>query len=1114
MHVALMLQVLSDIRQTKLILLMREQLMTRSVISYTLMVFLLAVLAVAQDIQRSSAASDPYKSTLDHLESLTTDPLPQWRTHADVAHPEDPSLDDASWESTQPGAKWTGPRVLRAWIEIPERINGYAVQGARVKLDLRFDFPWNNMGPVTISVFSNGSLAYRGDDDMQQPILLSVNAEPHQKFLIAARVVAGDVETHFERAQLLIEPPASRPDPMMLRTEILAARPIIAAYANGKAERQQALDAAVKAVDFSLLDKGDQSGFDASLRSAQEHLQTLQPWMKQFTIRAIGNSHIDMAWLWPWTETVEVVRNTFQSVLDLMREYPDLKFTMSSARTYEWMQEKYPDLFRQIQERVKEGRWEVVGGMWVEPDLNMPDGESLVRQILVGKRYFQKNFGVDIRIGWNPDSFGYNWQLPQIYKKSGIDYFVTSKLLWATDYTKFPYRLFWWQAPDGSRLLSYFPHEYANEFDPQQIATDLAFYAPLIYGPKSDDAQMLYLYGIGDHGGGPTRTMLDRADRLRALDTVFPKIEFSTAKSFFADLQAKLPDLKVPTWNDELYFEYHRGVYTTQSETKHRIRRDEELTLDAEKYASVASLFGRSYPQGEFELAWKNLLFDHFHDIMPGSGIAVNYLDAKRNLENVARADQEITDHSLAEILAHINTQGDGVPVVVFNSLSWPRTEVVEIEAQLPGPAKKVEVVDSKGRLIEPQLLSVEPDTNRAHLLVLASVPPLGYETYFVRAATKMTFDKSRFKASADAIESEFIRLTVDPRTGCMTSLFDKRSQTEALSPAETDTGGPKTSVCGNLLQAFFDKPKRWDAWNIDADFEAKHWDLDQADEVKLIENGPLRAVIRVENHFQNSTFTRDITMYAGVPRVDVKMHADWHEKHILLKVAFPLSAHNDKATFEIPFGSIERPTTRNTPAEQAKFEVPAQRWADLSDAQHGFSLLNDSKYGYDAKGNVLRLSLLRSPEWPDPHADEGEHDFIYSLYPHGGSWRDAQTVRRGYELNYRLIAMQTYKHEGSLPPEHSFVQVQPENVVLTAVKKAEDDKALIFRFYEWAGKETDVKIQVPSGAQSAAETDLMERPIGSLPIGHDMVTVRTKPYEIKTVKIEFARVKGDAPGH
>jgi alpha-mannosidase len=626
-----------------------------------------------------------------------------------------------------------------------------------------------------------------------------------------------------------------------------------------------------------------------------------------------------------------------------------------------------------------------------------------------------------------------------------------------------------------------------------------------MYGPKlTDTPEMMHLYGVGDHGGGPTRTMLDSATRLMSPDVVYPKFEFGTAKGFFEDLEKKLPAMQVPTWRDELYFQYHRGVFTTQAETKRRIRRSEELLLDAEMYSSLASLYGRPYPQEEFGLAWKNLLFDHFHDIMPGSGIAVNYLEAKRNLEDVGRAGREVMDGALKEISAHINTQGEGVPVVVFNSLSWPRVEVIEIEAQLPASAQHVEVFDSAGKLVESQLLAIEPDTHRVDLLVLSRTPAIGYTTYFVRPEAKHVPYHSIVKASESALENEFIRVKIDPQTGCMTSLFDKRSQMETLAPSETDTGGPKEHVCGNLLQAFDDKPKRWDAWNIDADFEKQHWDLDKADQLELIENGPLRAVIRVKNHFQNSTFVRDITLYAGVPRVDVKMHADWHEKHILLKVAFPLSAHNEKATFEIPYGSVERPTTRRTPAEQAEFEVPAQRWADISDATHGFSLLNDCKYGYDAKGNVLRLSLLRSPEWPDPHADEGPHDFTYSLYPHGGTWREAQTIRRGYELNDKLISMQTQQHQGSLPAEHSFVQIGADNVVLTAFKKAEDDSSLILRFYEWEGRESDVTVQLPRDVQSAEETDLMERPIGNLSMHAGEVTVPTKPYEIKTIKGRF----------
>jgi alpha-mannosidase len=1065
----------------------------------TLSLFLVLSTSLGSAQEPASAVELP----MARLASLTTIPLPEWRWHDDVSHPEDPSLNDSAWELTKLGAKWaTGTRAFRQQIEVPEKINGYAVEGARVKLDLALD----SNGPDEISVFVNGALVFRGNEDTLQPMLLMENVRPGQDLLIAVRMEATEVESNFYRAALTIEPPASRPDPSRLRMEILSARPLIAAYEEGKYQRELQLDAAISAIDFSTLDKGDQAGFDASLRQAQAKLEELRPWIKQFSIRAVGNSHIDMAWLWPWTETVEVVRNTFQSVLNLMREYPDFKFTMSSARTYEWMEEKYPDLFKEIKQRVQEGRWEVIGGMWVEPDLNMPAGESLVRQILVGKRYFQKTFGVDVKIGWNPDSFGYNWQLPQIYKKSGMDYFVTQKLLWAHEFTTFPYKLFWWQSPDGSRLLTYFPHDYAGGIDGESMAKDLSIWAPSMYGPQlTDTPEMMHLYGVGDHGGGPTRTMLDNAVTLTSPDVVYPKFAFGTAKGFFEDLEKKLPSMQVPTWNDELYFQYHRGVFTTQAETKRRIRRSEELLLDAEMYSSLASLYGRPYPQEEFGLAWKNLLFDHFHDIMPGSGIAVNYLEAKRNLEDVGRAGSEVMDGALKEISAHINTQGEGVPVVIFNSLSWPRVEVIEIKAQLPGPAQDVEVFDSAGKLVESQLLAIDPDTHRAHLLILSHTPAVGYATYFVRAAAKQAPHHSVVKASAGALENEFIRVKINPQTGCMTSLFDKRSQTEALAPSETDSGGPKDSVCGNLLQAFNDKPKRWDAWNIDADFEKQHWDLDKADQVELIESGPLRAVIRVKNHFQNSTFVRDITLYAGVPRVDVKMHADWHEKHILLKVAFPLSAHNDKATFEIPYGSVERPTTRRTPAEQAEFEVPAQRWADISDATHGFSLLNDCKYGYDAKGNVLRLSLLRSPEWPDPHADEGPHDFTYSLYPHGGTWKQAQTIRRGYELNYKLISMQTLKHQGSLPGEHSFVKIGPDNVLLTAFKRAEDDDSLILRFYEWAGRESDVTLQLPREVQSAQETDLMERPIGSLSTHAGTVTVQTKPYEIKTIKVRFA---------
>src|SRR5882672_3124001 len=678
---------------------------------------------------------DPYKPILDRLESLETMALPEWRYHEDLAHPEDPSLNDADWPAVKTREEWkTGARVLRRLIEIPEKLNGYAVRGARVKLEILF----TSNETMTITVFSNGSLVEHGDEDTQQPILLAENAQPGQKFLIAVRVDNAPVGTQIYRSQLNLEAAPNRPDPNILREEILSVRPLAAAFPDGKAEREGQIDASVKAIDFAALDRGDQSGFDESLRQAQAKLKVLDPWLKQFTIRAAGNSHIDMAWLWPWTETVEVVRNTFRSALDLMREYPDFKFTMSSARTYVWMEEKYPDLFKEIEQRVREGRWEVIGGMWVEPDLNMPGGESLVRQILVGKRYFQQKFGVDVKIGWNPDSFGYNWQLPQIYKKSGMDTFVTQKLMWAHEFTVFPHKLFWWEAPDGSRLLTYFPHDYAMGIDPVQLGKDVSVWVPAIYGTKPPaNAEMMHLYGVGDHGGGPARTMLDTATRWRQPDVVFPNLQLSTATAFFADLQPKLTKMNVPVWRDELYFEYHRGVFTTQAETKRRIRKTEELLLNAEKFAAVASLLGRKYPSEEFDRGWKDLLFDDFHDIFPGSGIAVNYLDAKRNLEDVGRVGQGILDGSLEEIAANINLKGSGVPVVVFNSLSWPRDEVVETEVRLPDASGFVEVVDAAGKPVASQVLSAGRGTRRVRLLLKAGVPAFGYSTYYVRAIAR-----------------------------------------------------------------------------------------------------------------------------------------------------------------------------------------------------------------------------------------------------------------------------------------------------------------------------------------------------------------------------------------
>src|ERR1035438_8504889 len=614
----------------------------------------------------------------------------------------------------------------------------------------------------------------------------------------------------------------------------MAAELLIAAYPDGRAARQQQLDAAVKAVDLGALDQGDQAAVDAALRAAQTKLDVLRSYMKQFSVKAVGNSHIDMAWLWPETETVEVVRNTFGTALQLMREYPDFRFTASAAQAYVWMEEKYPAIFTEIEQRVKEGRWEIVGGMWVEPDLNMPDGESLVRQILYGKRYFKQKFNVDVNIGWNPDSFGYNAQLPQIYKRAGIDYFVTQKLLWASEFTKFPYRLFWWQAPDGSRLLTYFPSDYANQIDPQKMARDSATYGPMMwkYNGGTDSApvgalDMMYLYGVGDHGGGPTRQDLDTALRWQKGDLVYPQINFSTAAQNFADLEKNKAELRIPTWDGELYFQYHRGVQTTQSEEKRGNRQNEELVLNAEKVASIDTLLGGpsgvrdqcpsctdwgGYPQQNLDSAWKDVLFNQFHDILPGSGIAINYVDAARRYAVASRIDRDIIQTGLSDIASRVISYG--VSVLIFNPLSWTRTGEVEFEVQLPTGVKDVSAVEAGGTTMPMEVLNYDWSTGLMRVRLLAiNIPPIGYELVrLVQQANPPSAKPTTLIASDDSLENEFIRLKVDAKTGCITSIYDKINILEALALPVQSEGSPAASPeglpCGNLLQAFVEDRK------------------------------------------------------------------------------------------------------------------------------------------------------------------------------------------------------------------------------------------------------------------------------------------------------------------
>ena len=1132
----------------------------------------------ASEANRAMASLPPQSQVVvERLLSLSQLPPGTWKVHeSDLSHGEAVNLDDSGWQTATAGARYPTSAVwFRQTIEIPAALHGYDLTGARVW----FDFHVDANGPIPEIFYFNGRRVALGDD--LEPVVLFDDAKPGDKVVVAVKLLATVDTKRFRGTTLRVDFPESRPNPQQLAEEFLSAALLVPSLAPGDPSKTDILNNAITAVDLAALDAKDSAKFDTSLKTAQQKLEGLRPLLQQATFLLDGNAHIDAAWLWPWTETVDVVHRTFSTALQLMNEYPDYVFTQSAAAYNEWMADKYPEMNAEIKRRIQEGRWEIVGGMWVEPDLNMPDGESLVRQLLVGKRWYKQAYGVDVRIGWNPDSFGYTWQLPQIYKKSGIDYFVTQKMAW-NDTNQLPFKLFWWQSPDGSRVLTYFPHDYGNEnLSPVRLSDDLAAARQRSPGLT----EMMDLYGVSDHGGGPTRAMLDEGFRWAAPsaasiavncgEPVTPRYQFGTAQSFFSTVEkeiapqspvwnyqliakgyeppASVPGkVAIPTWNSELYFEYHRGVMTTQANHKKNMRDSEEEVLNAEKFSSLAWLFGAKYPADELTEDWKKVLFNQFHDLAAGSGIAVIYRDAQKDYDWVRMSTNEISAGALDSVVAHINTKGairaqNAQTVVIFNPLGWDRSGTVLVNVPVEGqPGGSAWVIPEQGDSEPARIVSYDPTLARLEVEVpVKDVPALGYETIHVAIAPSGSSVASMPKKTpsrigsflkngaaqphvsapdADSLKPVNVRavgattihsgqlvVAVDGATGCITGIRHAADLLSGVVDANSGEEALAPGACGNQFQFFKDTPKQYDAWNIDSGtLDAVPATIAKADSVETLTTSDGSDAVRVTSHWQNSKFVQTIRLEGD--QIDVDNDIEWHEKHVLLKAAFPLAVTSDFATYEIPYGAIERPTTRNNSWGKAQFEVPAMRWADLSGAGtdgkvHGLSILNQDKYGYDAQGNVLRLTLLRSPTWPDPDADQGHHHFHYALYPHAGTWKDALTVRHGWEYDYPLQAVVTTAHAGSLPAEHSFASVAPENVVLTAVKKAEDANGLIFRVYEWAGKETTAEFHVPPGATGATVTNLMEQSEGdALKVEGDVVKAPIHPYEILTIRVDYPK--------
>jgi len=767
------------------------------------------------------------------------------------------------------------------------------------------------------------------------------------------------------------------------------------------------------------------------------------------TVSAIGHAHIDLAWLWPIRETIRKGARTFATALRNMEKYPDYLFGASQPQLYQWIKERHPKLYDQVKRRVKEGRWEPQGAMWVEPDTNLSGGEALVRQILYGKRFFRDEFGVDVRVLWLPDAFGYTASLPQLMKKSGVDYLVTQKLSWNV-YNTHPHHSFHWEGLDGSRVLAHLPPEdtYNSPAAPRSLVKIERNYAD-----KNVSKHALMLFGIGDGGGGPGEEHLERLARERNLAGLPPVVQ-EPSTAFFRKLEAEAD--RFPSFRGELYLERHQGTLTTQGRNKWYNRKMEKALRELEFAASLLwALGGEAYPRGELETVWKEVLLYQFHDILPGSSITRVYAESLERYEQLYGKVHGMIRDTYARLAALTGRSGEPV---LFNSLPWDRKEWVRWNGEW----------------------------HHVH------VPAMGSRTLKEAAQPGDT----RGLAAADGVlENELLAVRFDA-DGSIVSVVDKRTGREALKSGEK----------ANVLRLYHDDG---DAWDFPRDYREHPAGTMELRSMDYEVDGP-RAIVRQEYAYGETRLTQNIVLTAGSPLIVFETEADWKESGKMLRVSFPTGIHTDHANCEIQFGYLKRPTTRNTMLEYARDEVCAHHYIDLSRPDYGVALLNDCKYGHSALGHILDLNLLRSPSYPDPEADRAVHRFTYALYPHEGDLVQAGVWRRGYELNVPLTLVEPQNPQeppvaGKREPVQ-LVLVDHPNVMVEAVKKAEDSDHLIVRLYETAGAAASAKVRFGLPCVSVEETDLMENPLAVLRENGQEIELSFAPFEVKTIRADIRR--------
>lgn len=1028
---------------------------------------------------------------LEPYRYMNRQPLEGWTIHEDTSKEEKypPKLPSKEAEALTVNKQWEG-RDRYFWlmgeVDVPE-------VAEEDNFLLLFDFGKSSEGNTSgfeALCYINGEL-YQAADGNHKEVFIDKDYAG-ETIKVALRLwgglegggPAGEIWHHFNYADQAVHSTVTD-DLYYTALVILETVAVLGVNDPTRVKLLTLLDEAFLAIDWSL--KGSES-FYASIRAANAQLQSSIDALEKHsdvTVTLVGHTHIDVAWLWRLKHTREKSARSFSTVLRLMEQYPEYIFLQTQPQVYEYIKEDYPELYEKIKAKVAEGTWEVDGAMWLESDANIPSGESLVRQILFGSRFMKEEFDQETKYLWLPDVFGYSWALPQILKKSGIDMFMTTKISW-NQFNRMPNDTFYWKGIDGSEVLTHFittPVPGMSEEFAQYTYNGLVnpYTVKGVYDAYRDkdlNQDLLIAYGFGDGGGGVNREHLEKARRIQKLPGL-PNVKMGKAGEYFEELKETFAEAKeagkyVHTWDGELYLEYHRGTYTSQARNKMWNRKLELAYRDAEfLHTWLMKKKQKDYPQEALNAGWKTILRNQFHDIIPGSSIKEVYEDSEIEYAEA----QKWVDETVDEVYRFVD--GKESTWTVVNSAAWARNEHVQL---LDAPDKEGHFEDIDGQ----ELKSVRHQAGWT--VFIEEIPAFGSKTICFIEETGKNDETVPFEAKGNAIDTPFYSIVWNDE-GHLTSIFDKEAQREVLPENGT----------GNVFQLFEDKPMQWDAWDIDLFYQEKGKDL-EADTVEVTEVNELSARVAFRYTFGSSTLKQEMIVYPDTKRIDFKTTVDWKERQQLLKVKFDIDVVTTEATYDIQYGNAKRPTHWNTSWDMAKFETVGHQWVDLSEQGYGVSLLNDSKYGHDIKDGTMRLSLLKGAIYPDPDADRGIHEFVYSLYPHEGDFLEGGTVPEAWSLNAPVKVL-----SGAFNEEALFSTESDYPVMVDAVKKAEDDEGIIVRLHDYTGGRQKVTLRPNFECSYYKEVDLMEKEIEGnekVYIGHT-IDLDLKPFEVKTIHIK-----------